>query len=191
MRAHLQFLGAADTVTGSRYLIETESSRILVDCGLFQGYKVLRARNRAAFPVPPDRIDAVVLSHAHLDHSGYLPALIRDGFRGPVYATPGTIELCGELLPDSGYLMEEEARHAASGHWSRHADPQPLYTADDALHALDRFRPLDFDEVRRIADDVDVTFVPAGHILGAAGVRLTIGGRTSTSPGTSGVPMIR
>ena len=95
MRAQHQFLGAADTVTGSRYLIETESARILVDCGLFQGYKVLRARNRAPFPVEPGRLDAVVLSHAHLDHSGYLPALIRDGFRGPVYATPGTIELCG------------------------------------------------------------------------------------------------
>lgn len=118
MRAQLQFLGAADTVTGSRYLIETESARILVDCGLFQGYKVLRARNRAPFPVEPGRVDVVVLSHAHLDHSGYRPALIRDGFRGPLYATPGTIELCGELLPDSGYLMEEEARHAASRRWS-------------------------------------------------------------------------
>jgi len=186
MRAQLQFLGAADTVTGSRYLIEAESSRVLVDCGLFQGYKVLRARNRAAFPVAPDRIDAVVLSHAHLDHSGYLPALIRDGFRGPVYATPGTIELCGELLPDSGYLMEEEARHAASGHWSKHSDPRPLYTADDAMHALDRFRPLDFDEARRIADDVDVTLVPAGHILGASGVRITIGGRTTHFTGDLG-----
>lgn len=186
MRAQLQFLGAADTVTGSRYLIETESARILVDCGLFQGYKVLRARNRAPFPVEPGRLDAVVLSHAHLDHSGYLPALIRDGFRGPVYATPGTIELCGELLPDSGYLLEEEARHAASGRWSKHADPRPLYTADDALHALERFRPLDFDEARRIADDVDVTLVPGGHILGAAGVRVTVGGRTTHFTGDLG-----
>ena len=127
-----------------------------------------------------------MLSHAHLDHSGYLPALIRDGFRGPVYATPGTIELCGELLPDSGHLMEEEARHAASRHWSKHADPRPLYTADDALHALDRFRALDFDEARRIADDVDVTLVPAGHILGAAGVRIRIGGRTTHFTGDLG-----
>jgi metallo-beta-lactamase family protein len=185
-RASLQFLGAADTVTGSRHLVETASSRILVDCGLFQGYKVLRLRNRSPFTVAPDRIDAVVLSHAHLDHSGYLPALVRDGFRGQVYATPGTIELCGELLPDSGYLLEEEARHAAAHRWSKHADPRPLYTAEDARRALDRFRPLDFDEVRGIGPDVDVRLVPAGHILGAAGVRVTAGERTTHFTGDLG-----
>ena len=109
----LQFLGAADTVTGSRYLVTTPSARVLVDCGLFQGYKVLRERNRAAFPVPPDSIDAVVISHAHLDHTGYLPALVRDGFRGHIYATHGTAELSGIMLPDSAHLLEEEARFAA------------------------------------------------------------------------------
>lgn len=184
--ATLQFLGAADTVTGSRYLIESEGSRILVDCGLFQGYKVLRARNRSPFAVDPSRVDAVVLSHAHLDHSGYLPALIRDGFHGPVYATPGTIELCGEVLPDSGYLMEEEARHASTHHWSKHADPRPLYTADDALRALERFRPIDFDDVRSIGREMEVRLVPAGHILGAASVRVTVGGRTTHFTGDLG-----
>ena len=176
-RATLQFLGAADTVTGSRYLIETPDARVLVDCGLFQGFKVLRERNRAPFPVSPESIDAVVLSHAHLDHSGYLPALVRDGFRGPVYATPGTVELCGILLPDSGYLLEEEARHAASARWSSHRDPTPLYTAADATRSLDAFVPVEFDRARRIGRDLEFTLVPAGHILGASGVRVSVGGR--------------
>lgn len=174
---HLQFLGGADSVTGSKYLIDAGGTRILLDCGLFQGYKVLRERNRAPFPVPPDSIDAVVLSHAHLDHSGYLPALVRDGFRGPVYATPGTVELCGVMLPDSGYLLEEEARHAASRRWSSHRDPQPLYTAADAMRSLERFDAVDFDATRPIGRELEFTFVPAGHILGAAGVRLRVGGR--------------
>lgn len=174
---HLQFLGGADSVTGSKYLIDAGGTRILVDCGLFQGYKVLRERNRAPFPVPPDSIDAVVLSHAHLDHSGYLPALVRDGFRGPVYATRGTAELCGVMLPDSGYLLEEEARHAASRHWSSHRDPTPLYTAADATRSLERFEAVDFDATRPIGRGLEFTFVPAGHILGAAGVRVRVAGR--------------
>ena len=119
----LRFLGAADTVTGSRYLLESGSTRVLIDCGLFQGLKVLRERNRASFPVPPGSIDAVVLTHAHLDHSGYIPALVRDGFRGRVYATEATMELAGVMLTDSGYLLEEEARHAASHRWSAHRNP--------------------------------------------------------------------
>jgi metallo-beta-lactamase family protein len=194
MDAHLQFLGAADSVTGSRYLIDTGTTRILVDCGLFQGYKVLRERNRAPFHVLPESIDAVVLSHAHLDHSGYVPALVRDGFRGPVYATPGTAELCGVMLPDSGYLLEEEARHAASGHWSSHRIPRPLYTAEDATRSLERFRPIDFDVTREIERGVEFAFVPAGHILGAAGVRVRVGGRIvhfSGDLGRSSDPLMR
>jgi metallo-beta-lactamase family protein len=174
--AHLRFLGAADTVTGSRYLLDTGSSRVLVDCGLFQGLKVLRERNRAPFPVPPESIDAVVVSHAHLDHSGYIPALVRDGFRGRVYATPATVELAGVMLPDSGYLLEEEARHAASHKWSRHAVPEALYTQADAERSLTRFSPVPFDTSREVAPGVEVTFTPAGHILGAAGVHAEIGG---------------
>lgn len=186
MNDYLQFLGAADSVTGSRYLIDTESSRILVDCGLFQGYKVLRERNRAEFAVPPASIDAVVLTHAHLDHSGYVPALVRDGFNGPVYATPGTAELCGVMLPDSGYLLEEEARHAAEGRWSSHRAPRALYTATDAAESLHRFSVVDFDRPHRIGEDLEFTFVPAGHILGAAGVHLRVGGRSIRFTGDLG-----
>jgi len=109
----LQFLGAAGTVTGSRYLVEANSRRVLVDCGLFQGYKQLRERNWAPFPVDPSSIDAVVLTHAHLDHSGYLPALVKQGFRGQIHCTHGSAALCGLLLPDSGHLLEEEAKYAA------------------------------------------------------------------------------
>lgn len=174
--ATLRFLGAADTVTGSRYLIESGSTRVLVDCGLFQGLKVLRERNRLPFPVPPGSIDAVVVTHAHLDHTGYLPALVRDGFRGRIHATRATAELAGVMLPDSGHLLEEEARYAASHHWSSYADPLPLYTAADAEHALPRFHPVDFDTTIAVAPGVEVSFTPAGHILGAAGVHATVGG---------------
>lgn len=174
--AQLRFLGAADTVTGSRYLIESPSGRVLVDCGLFQGLKVLRERNRIPFPVPPESIEAVVVTHAHLDHTGYLPALVRDGFRGRIYATPATTELAGVMLPDSGYLLEEEARHAASHHWSSHANPLPLYTAADAEHALTRFHPVDFGTTIGVARGVEVSFTPAGHILGASGIHATVGG---------------
>lgn len=176
-RATLRFLGGADTVTGSRHLVATTRSRVLVDCGLFQGYKVLRDRNRAPFPVAPASIDAVVLTHAHLDHSGYLPALVRDGFRGPIYASEGTVELCRIMLMDSAYLLEEEARHAARHGFSKHAHPRPLYTTTDANRALEQFRALAEDEPHRVTEAVDVRLVPAGHILGAMGVRLTVGGR--------------
>ncbi|GAA1757693.1 MBL fold metallo-hydrolase [Agromyces humatus] len=181
-------------MTGSKTLIELDSTRILVDCGLFQGYKVLRERNRTPFPVDPESIDAVVLTHAHLDHSGYVPALVRDGFRGPVYTTPGTAELCGVVLPDSGYLLEEEARHASSGRWSSHRNPTPLYTAADATRSLDRFRPIGFDTTHEIARGLEFTFVPAGHILGAAGVRVSVGGRVvhfSGDLGRASDPLMR
>ncbi|MGZ8804331.1 MAG: MBL fold metallo-hydrolase RNA specificity domain-containing protein [Microbacterium sp.] len=174
--ADMRFFGAADTVTGSRYLIESGSSRVLVDCGLFQGLKVLRERNRAPFPVAPDSIDAVVLTHAHLDHSGYIPALVRDGFRGRVYATRATTELAGVMLPDSGYLLEEEARHAASHKWSAHKIPVPLYTQADAERALRQFHPVDFATPTTVTPDVEITFTPAGHILGAAGVHAEVAG---------------
>lgn len=170
--AHLRFLGATDSVTGSRYLIEADGHRVLVDCGLFQGYKVLRDRNRRPFPVPPESIDKVVLTHAHLDHSGYLPALVRDGFAGPIYSTTGTAELSGILLPDSGYLLEEEAGFAERHRSSSHDRPMPLYTERDALACLPRFHPVGFDETVQLAGSLSFTLVPAGHILGAAQVRL-------------------
>ncbi|QCU78609.1 MBL fold metallo-hydrolase [Citricoccus sp. SGAir0253] len=182
----LRFLGGADTVTGSRFLVETASTRVLVDCGMFQGLKVLRERNRADFPVPPGSIDAVVLTHAHLDHTGYVPALVRDGFRGPVYATAGTTDLAAIMLPDSGYLAEEEARRAAHHGYSRHAAPRPLYTAADAERSLASFVPVDVDVPTAIGEDVRFTLVPAGHILGAAGVRLEVAGRTVRFTGDLG-----
>lgn len=187
-RPSLRFLGAADTVTGSRYLVRSNGRRVLVDCGMFQGYKVLRARNRAPFPVKPSSLDAVVLTHAHLDHSGYLPALVRDGFRGPVYTTEGTAELLGVLLPDSAHLLEEEARHAASHGWSKHAEPRPLYTAEDVAPALALLRPGGFHEPTSIASGIGLEFARAGHILGASGVRLTVEGRTLHFTGDLGRP---
>ncbi len=174
----LRFLGATDTVTGSRYLVESHGRRILVECGLFQGYKRIRDRNRIPFPVSPASLDAVILSHAHLDHTGYVPALVRDGFRGPVYATPGTTELCTLLLPDSGYLQEEEARYADYHGSSQHHPPQPLYTAEDAVRSLNSFEARDFDTPFELADGIEATLLPAGHILGAAQIHLNVDGRS-------------
>ncbi len=174
----LRFLGATDTVTGSRYLVRAQDRRILIDCGLFQGYKRLRDRNWVPFPITPENINAVVITHAHLDHTGYIPALVRDGFRGPVYATPGTTELCKLLLPDSGYLQEEEARYADHRASSTHHPPIPLYTAADAVRSLNRFKTQDFDSPFPLAEGIEATFLPAGHILGAAQVHLNLAGRT-------------
>ncbi|WP_457948765.1 MBL fold metallo-hydrolase RNA specificity domain-containing protein [Pseudarthrobacter sp. alpha12b] len=175
--ATLRFLGAIDTVTGSRYLISSQGHRVLIECGLFQGYKHLRDRNRVPFPISPANIDAVVLTHAHLDHSGYIPALVRDGFHGPVYATPGTSELCTLLLPDSGYLQEEEARFADHRASSTHHPPLPLYTAEDAVRSLDSFKTRGFDSPFPLPGGIEATFLPAGHILGAAQVHLQLAGR--------------
>ena len=178
MTPTLQILGAADTVTGSRYLLTVDGHRILIDCGLFQGYKELRERNRAPFPVDPASLDAVLLTHAHLDHSGYLPALVRDGFSGPIHATDGTVELARILLLDSGHLQEEEVvshlRHGSS----RHPAPRPLYTRADAEASLTSFRPHGFGDDVVVAPGVTVRFVPAGHIVGAAQLIVTAGGRS-------------
>jgi len=172
----LQFLGAAGTVTGSRYLVEVAERRILVDCGLFQGYKQLRERNRAEFPVPPDTIDTVLLTHAHLDHSGYLPALVRDGFRGRILCTHATRDLCELLLPDSAHLLEEEAKYARKKGYSKHANPTPLYTTEDAQAALQRFSTHDFDTDIDLGHGILARFHHAGHLLGAAQISLDIGG---------------
>ncbi len=173
----LQFLGATDSVTGSRYLLHTPTARIAVDCGLFQGYRALRERNRLPFPVDPASIDAVIVTHAHLDHTGYLPALVAQGFRGRIHATAGTAELSAIILADSGRLQEEEAQHHGRHGTSRHERPAPLYTEEDAHAAIARFTPHAFDAPTQISD-LTVTFVPAGHILGAAQLRIDApGGR--------------
>lgn len=173
----LQFLGAAGTVTGSRYLVEANGRRVLVDCGLFQGYKQLRERNWAPFPVDPVSIDTVVLTHAHLDHSGYLPALVKQGFNGRIHCTDGTAALCGLLLPDSGHLLEEEARFAARKGYSKHKEPLPLYTERDAELSLRHLKGHDYEQPVEIAPGMTVRFHPAGHILGAAHVSLDVDGR--------------
>jgi hypothetical protein len=166
----LTFLGAARTVTGSRYLVEAEGRRILVDCGLFQGHKELRLRNWAPFPVSPGTIDAVVLTHAHIDHAGSLPLLVRQGFGGPIYCTRPTRDLCALLLPDSGHLQEEDARRANRHGYSKHDPALPLYTAADAEAALARLRIVPFGHDVALGDGIRCRFERAGHILGAAWV---------------------
>jgi metallo-beta-lactamase family protein len=184
----LRFCGATDTVTGSRYLVESNGIRILIDCGLFQGFKRIRDRNRSPFPVPPGSIDAVLLTHAHLDHSGYIPALVRDGFSGAVYATPGTVELSTLLLPDSGHLQEEEARYADLRGYSAHHPPVPVYTAADAVRSLNSFREQDFDVSFGLGGRIEATFLPGGHILGASQILLTVQGTRVQFTGDLGRP---
>lgn len=168
----LSFFGATQTVTGSRYLVRCSDQSLLVDCGLFQGFKHLRLKNWSKLPFEARDLGAVLLTHAHLDHSGYLPVLVRDGFRGPIYATRATIALCRILLPDSGRLQEEQAQFANRHGFSKHSPALPLYTEKDAYECLDRFRPVSFDEVVSCAPRVRARFVRAGHLLGAASIRV-------------------
>ena len=166
--ADLTFLGAARTVTGSKYLLQHGGQRVLVDCGLFQGLKELRLRNWAEFPVPPGEIDAVVLTHAHLDHVGYLPRLRNDGYRGRVFCTAGTMDLCRLVLPDSGRIQEEDARLANRHGFSKHHPALPLYTESDALNALTQLQPIGYHRPIEIVPGITIEFVPAGHLLGSA-----------------------
>lgn len=168
----LTFLGAAGTVTGSKYLLEHGGQRVLVDCGLFQGLKQLRLRNWDRLPVDPREIDAVVLTHAHIDHSGYLPALARQGFRGPVFCTEATRDLCALLLPDAGHLQEEDASYANRQGFSKHKPALPLYTEEDAREALRLLRPQPFGQAFEPATGLQVRFSAAGHILGAASLHV-------------------
>lgn len=164
----ITFLGATNTVTGSKYLVQAGARKILVDCGLFQGYKQLRLRNWSPLPVNPRDIDAVVLTHAHLDHSGYLPLLVRDGFAGKIYCSAATRELCGLLLPDSGYLQEEEARYANKKGFSKHKPALPLYTEQDGERALHQFTVIDFERDLDLGAGLSARLIPNGHILGSA-----------------------
>ncbi|WLI90712.1 MBL fold metallo-hydrolase [Massilia sp. R2A-15] len=182
----LQFLGATGTVTGSKYLLTSGKARILIDCGLFQGYKQLRLRNWAPLPIAPSEIDAVVLTHAHLDHSGYLPLLVKNGFRGKILSSVATFDLCKILLPDSGHLLEEEANYANRHGFSKHAPALPLYSEADALRALKLFAPVEFGKRFKIAGDLSGTMALAGHILGAAIVTIGDGPRTITFSGDLG-----
>ena len=167
----IQFLGAADTVTGSRHLVTLGGQRILLDCGLFQGYKVLRERNWQPLGALPRDIDAVVLSHAHLDHSGWLPGLVKAGFKGPIYASPATRDLAEVLLLDSAHLQEEDARRANRYGYSRHEKALPLYTKADAKRAIARIQAVPPGRALKVGD-VAVQMTPVGHLLGACSVRL-------------------
>lgn len=182
----LEFLGATGTVTGSRFLLSTPDARVLLDCGLYQGEKKLRRRNWEPFPLDPASIDAVVLTHAHLDHTGYLPALVEQGFEGPVYVTRGTAELCRILLPDCGRIQEEDADYANRKGYSKHHPALPLYTEAQAERALEALRVVPFGEALEIAPGVHARFAPAGHILGSATVHLRVEGRAERRLGVSG-----
>ncbi len=175
MTLKLTFLGAAGTVTGSKYLLATGDRNNLIDCGLFQGFKQLRLRNWAQFPVSPGSIDDVLLTHAHLDHSGYLPLLVRNGFHGPIVCTDATRALCSLLLTDSGHLQERDAEFANRRGFSKHKPALPLYTEADAETALGRFQSVPFHKTLPIAPGLDARFLYAGHILGAAMIELNLG----------------
>lgn len=164
-------LGGAGTVTGSRTLVSSGSTAILVDCGLFQGLKTLRLRNWRPFPIPPKRLNAVLLTHAHLDHSGFLPVLVREGFRGPILVTPATRDLLPILLSDAGRIQEEDARYARKKGFSRHAEPRPLFTEADAEAVLPLLEEAPFHQLQEVAG-FRVSFHRAGHILGAAQLRV-------------------
>jgi metallo-beta-lactamase family protein len=170
----ITFLGAAGTVTGSKYLVAANGKRLLVDCGLFEGTRELRERNWDKCPVDPASIDWLLLTHAHIDHTGYIPRLVRDGFRGPIYANQATIELCGLLLPDSAHLQEEDAAYAVKKGYSRHKPPLPLYTTPEAQEALKQLRQIPLHDPFTISSEFSVLPHDAGHILGATWLELTI-----------------
>ncbi len=184
----LQFLGATGTVTGSKYLVRHADSSVLVDCGLFQGFKQLRLRNWAALPVAASSIDAVILTHAHIDHSGYLPLLAKQGFKGKVYCSEATHELCSILLPDSGYLQEEEAAYANRHSLSKHHPALPLYTREDAVRCLRQFVPQPFGTDWSPASGLSANLAPSGHMLGSAFVRMDDGSRAILFSGDIGRP---
>ena len=178
---YIQFLGAAGTVTGSKHLINLSGDasgkngfQVLVDCGMFQGKKEWRERNWQDLPIPAREIDCVILTHAHLDHCGWIPRLVKQGFRGPIYATTATIDLCGIILPDSGHLQEEDAAFHNKYKTSRHDPALPLYTEEESLACLQYFKPVAFGEVKQLSPELSFRFVHAAHILGSSMVEITL-----------------
>jgi metallo-beta-lactamase family protein len=184
--SYIQFLGAAGTVTGSKHLVNTSKAmaaaggtggggyQLLVDCGLFQGQKEWRLKNWTDLPVPAREVQAVILTHAHLDHCGWIPRLYKEGFQGAIYATPATVDLCGIILPDSGYLQEEDAAFHNKQKSSKHFPALPLYTMEEAQQCLARFRVVPFGETIQLSDEVSFRFVRAAHILGSAMAEITL-----------------
>jgi len=188
MSLKIRFLGGVGTVTGSKYLVTAGETRLLVDCGLFQGYKQLRLRNWAPLPVNPAEIDSVLLTHAHLDHSGALPLLVRNGYSRAIHATGATRDLCAILLPDSGYLQEQDAAFANRHGFSKHHPALPLYTQDDAERAMTNFSPVDFHQRLDLPGGASARFLRAGHILGAAMIELQWQGTKIVFSGDMGRP---
>lgn len=186
MTVSLGFYGGVGTVTGSKFLVDAPGRRILVDCGLFHGFKPLRGRNWEPLPFEPVSLDAVVLTHAHLSHSGHLPILVRDGFRGPVYATSATRDLCEILLRDTGYLQERDAEYANRQGFSRHHPALPLFSEADAMAALERFVPVPFGEPWALDGGATLHFRPSGHLLGSASVALDVAGASLLFSGDLG-----
>lgn len=184
---YIQFLGAAGVVTGSKHLINSSSDltgrkgiQVLIDCGMFQGQKEWREKNWRDTPIPAREIDAVILTHAHLDHSGWIPRLVKEGFRGRIYATPSTVDLCGILLPDSGHLQEEDAAFHNKRKSSKHEPALPLYTLAEAEESLQHFTPVDFGESKQLSPELSFRFVAAAHILGSAMAEVTLRTNGST-----------
>lgn len=188
MSVSISFLGGSGTVTGSKYLVRHGAHNVLVDCGLFQGYKQLRLRNWSPLPVAPNQVDAVLLTHAHLDHSGYLPLLVKEGFSGHIWASRGTRDLCRILLPDSGHIQEEDAAFANRHSTTKHSPALPLYTRQDALNALPLINAVDYHTVVTPLPGWKATFRPAGHILGASTILLEVAGRRILFSGDLGRP---
>jgi metallo-beta-lactamase family protein len=197
--SYIQFLGAAGVVTGSKHLINTgdedgkQGIQVLIDCGLFQGQKEWRERNWRDLPIPAREIGAVILTHAHLDHCGWIPRLVKQGFHGPIYATPPTIDLCGILLPDSGHLQEEDAAYYNKTRASKHTPALPLYTKEEAQQCLTLFHPVNFGELKRLSGELSFRFVRAAHILGSAmaEIALTAGGKASNLLFTGDIGRVR
>lgn len=180
MDVRVKFLGGAGSVTGSKYLLEIDNFKLLIDCGLFQGLKQLRLRNWEPLPIEPEKIDAVVITHAHIDHSGYLPKLVKDGFSGPIYCTHASGRLMEIMLRDAGKLQEEEAAYARKKGYSRHENPLPLYTLEDAENVFGLFNMIGFGDPVSISDHVSLTYAYAGHILGAASALIEVKGKHQT-----------
>jgi len=172
--ANIEFWGGVGTVTGSKYLVNTEKARVLVDCGLFQGLKELRERNWQEPPIPANEIDAVILTHAHLDHCGWIPRLVKQGFRGPIYATQATIELCSVVLADSGHLQEEDAAFYNKKKASKHDPALPLYTLQEAQDCMQYFKPVKVGQTTQVSPELSFRFVPAAHILGSTMAELAL-----------------
>jgi metallo-beta-lactamase family protein len=186
-KPQITFIGATGTVTGSKYLLEYKDKKILIDCGLFQGLREDNMKNRRPLPILPKKLDAIILTHAHLDHSGYIPYIVKEGFKGHVYATNASYELCKLILPDSGFLQEEDIRYLAKRRGLKQRNiPQPLYTQEDAVKSLKSFKIVRFNDKIKLSEDISFEIVPAGHILGAGIVTVNVGNKKIVFSGDLG-----